>query len=97
MPKVAKEIVMADANKRSAAVTGAGGGLGRDIALGLAAKNYRVFGTAMTPGEIADIKQASCFHGQFTDASLQPAVKRSVVTAHRVLKPPCVRKALLVS
>src|SRR5260370_7935679 len=59
MPKVAKEIVMADANKRSAAVTGAGGGLGRDIALGLAAKNYRVFGTAMTPGEIADIKQAS--------------------------------------
>src|SRR5712692_7452820 len=58
MPKVAKEIVMADANKRSA-VTGAGGGLGRDIALGLAAKNYRVFGTAMTPGEIADIKQAS--------------------------------------
>ena len=59
MPKVAKEIVMADANKRSAAVTGAGGGLGRDIALGLAAKNYGVFGTAMTPEEIADIKQAS--------------------------------------
>src|SRR5258708_15689368 len=59
MPKVAKEIVIASANKRSAAVTGAGGGLGRDIALGLAAKNYRVFGTAMSPGEIADIKQAS--------------------------------------
>src|SRR5258708_18176180 len=59
MPKVAKEIVIASANKRSAAVTGAGGGLGGDIALGLAAKNYRVFGTAMSPGEIADIKQAS--------------------------------------
>src|SRR6266853_4521530 len=59
MPKVAKEIVIASANKRSAAVTGAGGGLGRDIALGLAAKHYRVFGTAMSPGEIADVQQAS--------------------------------------
>src|SRR6266481_6474381 len=50
---------MANTNKRSAAVTGAGGGLGRDIALGLAAKNYRVFGTAMSPGEIADLQVAS--------------------------------------
>ena len=33
---------------RSAAITGAGSGLGRDIALGLAAKGYLVFGTAMT-------------------------------------------------
>jgi NAD(P)-dependent dehydrogenase (short-subunit alcohol dehydrogenase family) len=33
--------------KRSAAITGAGGGLGRDIALGLAAKAYGVFGTAI--------------------------------------------------
>src|SRR5258707_12391935 len=77
MPKVAKEIVMADANKRSAAVTGAGGGLGRDIALGLAAKNYRGFGTAMTPGEIADIKQAS--GGAVTptrcELTAEPAVK----------------------
>jgi len=41
--------------KPTAAVTGAGRrGSGGDIALGLAAKNYRVFGTAMTPGEIAD-------------------------------------------
>src|ERR1700749_3506147 len=45
--------------KRSAAVTGAGSGLGRDIALGLAAKGYRVFGTAMSSQEIADLKQAS--------------------------------------
>jgi len=45
--------------KRSAAITGAGSGLGRDIALGLAAKGYRVFGTAMSSEEIADLKQAS--------------------------------------
>src|SRR5712672_3683973 len=43
----------------SAAITGAGGGLGRDIALGLAAKGYRVFGTAMAGAEIADLQQAS--------------------------------------
>jgi NAD(P)-dependent dehydrogenase (short-subunit alcohol dehydrogenase family) len=45
--------------KRSAAVTGAGSGLGRDIALGLAAKAYRVFGTAMSAEEVADLKSAS--------------------------------------
>ena len=50
---------MARASTRAAAVTGAGGGLGRDIALGLAAKRYRVFGTAMNPEEIADLQQAS--------------------------------------
>ena len=38
--------------KRSAAVTGAGAGLGRDIALGLAAKGYQVFGTAMSADEV---------------------------------------------
>jgi NAD(P)-dependent dehydrogenase (short-subunit alcohol dehydrogenase family) len=45
--------------KRSAAVTGAGAGLGRDIALGVAAKGYRVFGTAMSAEEVADLKKAS--------------------------------------
>jgi NAD(P)-dependent dehydrogenase (short-subunit alcohol dehydrogenase family) len=40
-------------------VTGAGSGLGRDIALGLATRNYRVFGTAFTPEEIEDLKRAS--------------------------------------
>jgi len=45
--------------KRTAAVTGAGSGLGRDIALGLAAKGYSVFGTAMSSEEIADLKKAS--------------------------------------
>src|SRR6266481_5838906 len=43
----------------TAAVTGAGSGLGRDIALGLAAQNYRVFGTAWSPEEIDDLKGAS--------------------------------------
>src|ERR1700720_1998782 len=45
--------------RRSAAVTGAGGGLGRDIALGLAAKGYVVFGTAMSAAEVQDLKDAS--------------------------------------
>jgi NAD(P)-dependent dehydrogenase (short-subunit alcohol dehydrogenase family) len=44
---------------RSAAITGAGGGLGRDIALGLAAKGYIVFGTAMSPAEVQDLRDAS--------------------------------------
>ena len=43
----------------NAAVTGAGSGLGRDIALGLAAKNYRVFGTALSPQEVDDLKGAT--------------------------------------
>jgi NAD(P)-dependent dehydrogenase (short-subunit alcohol dehydrogenase family) len=50
---------MTRANTGAAAVTGAGSGLGRDIALGLAAKPYRVFGTAMNPEEIAAVDQAS--------------------------------------
>jgi NAD(P)-dependent dehydrogenase (short-subunit alcohol dehydrogenase family) len=44
---------------RSAAITGAGSGLGRDIALGLATKGYAVFGTAIAEAEIADLKSAS--------------------------------------
>ncbi|HEX8048044.1 SDR family NAD(P)-dependent oxidoreductase [Rhizobium sp.] len=45
--------------RRSAVVTGAGGGLGRDIALGLTAKGYIVFGTAMSSEEVQDLKHAS--------------------------------------
>jgi NAD(P)-dependent dehydrogenase (short-subunit alcohol dehydrogenase family) len=37
---------------RSAAITGAGSGLGRDIALGLAEKGYAVFGTAISDAEV---------------------------------------------
>jgi NAD(P)-dependent dehydrogenase (short-subunit alcohol dehydrogenase family) len=44
---------------RSAAITGAGGGLGRDLALQLAAKGYVVFGTAFAPTEVQDLKEAS--------------------------------------
>jgi len=44
---------------RSAVVTGAGSGLGRDIALGLATKGYAVFGTALNAGEVQDLKEAS--------------------------------------
>lgn len=44
---------------RSGAITGGGSGLGRDIALGLAGKGYLVFGTAMSPAEADDLKQAS--------------------------------------
>src|SRR5258708_1156661 len=44
---------------RSVAITGAGSGLGRDIALGFAAKGYTVFGTAFAEAEIQDLKNAS--------------------------------------
>jgi len=37
---------------RTAAITGAGSGLGRDIALGLAERGYLVFGTAMNDAEV---------------------------------------------
>jgi NAD(P)-dependent dehydrogenase (short-subunit alcohol dehydrogenase family) len=46
-------------SRRSAAITGAGGGLGRDVALGLTAKGYIVFGTAISAAEVKDLKEAS--------------------------------------
>jgi NAD(P)-dependent dehydrogenase (short-subunit alcohol dehydrogenase family) len=63
---------------RTAAVTGAGSGLGRDIALGLAAKGYRVFGTAITPEEITDLQQASGGAVTLTSCDItdESAVKR---------------------
>jgi NAD(P)-dependent dehydrogenase (short-subunit alcohol dehydrogenase family) len=64
-------------SRRSAAVTGAGGGLGRDIALGLAAKGYVVFGTAMSATEIRDLKEASGGRVSLTvcDMTREQAVK----------------------
>jgi NAD(P)-dependent dehydrogenase (short-subunit alcohol dehydrogenase family) len=50
---------MPEQTARSVVVTGAGGGLGRDIALQLASKGYAVFGTAMAPSEVQDLKEAS--------------------------------------
>lgn len=50
---------MSEQSGRSAAITGAGGGLGRDIALQLASKGYVVFGTAFAPDEIQELKDAS--------------------------------------
>ena len=46
-------------NTPAAAITGAGAGLGRQIALGLAEQGYRVFGTALSAQEIEDLPQAS--------------------------------------
>jgi NAD(P)-dependent dehydrogenase (short-subunit alcohol dehydrogenase family) len=47
------------ANRPSAAITGAGSGLGREIAIGLADKGYRVFGTALESEEVADVQHAA--------------------------------------
>lgn len=44
---------------RSVVVTGAGEGVGRHIALALAAKGYIVFGTAMSAAEAGELKDAS--------------------------------------
>ena len=50
---------MSKQSSRSVAVTGAGSGLGRDIALQLASKGYVVFGTAFAPEEVQDLTAAS--------------------------------------
>src|SRR5471032_1222235 len=62
---------------RSAVITGAGGGLGRDIALGLASKGYQVFGTAMSPAEVQDLQDASAGRVRLTvcDMTDDAAVK----------------------
>jgi NAD(P)-dependent dehydrogenase (short-subunit alcohol dehydrogenase family) len=62
---------------RSAAITGAGGGLGRDIALGLASKGYIVFGTAMSAAEVQDLRDASGGRVSLTvcDITKEQAVK----------------------
>jgi NAD(P)-dependent dehydrogenase (short-subunit alcohol dehydrogenase family) len=62
---------------RSAAITGAGSGLGRDIALGLAEKGYAVFGTAVTEAEVQDLKTASGGRASLAvcDITKEPDVK----------------------
>jgi NAD(P)-dependent dehydrogenase (short-subunit alcohol dehydrogenase family) len=48
-----------EASNPSVAITGAGSGLGRELALKLADKGYRVFGTALNPAEVDDLATAS--------------------------------------
>src|SRR5258708_5920284 len=69
--------VTSEHSGRSVAVTGAGGGLGRDIALGLAAKGYVVFGTGMSAAEVQDLKDASRGRVSLTvcDMTKEQAVK----------------------
>jgi NAD(P)-dependent dehydrogenase (short-subunit alcohol dehydrogenase family) len=43
----------------SVAITGAGSGLGREVAIGFANKRYRVFGTARRPEEVEDVERAT--------------------------------------
>ena len=58
-------------------MTGAGSGLGRDIALALAAKGYVVFGAAMCAAEIQDLTHASggCVNLTICDMTDEQAVK----------------------
>jgi NADP-dependent 3-hydroxy acid dehydrogenase YdfG len=44
---------------RTVAITGGGSGLGREIAIKLAGKGYRVFGTGLAEAEIGDLAAAS--------------------------------------
>jgi NAD(P)-dependent dehydrogenase (short-subunit alcohol dehydrogenase family) len=73
----AKEATMSEPSGRSAVITGAGSGLGRDLALQLAAKGYVVFGTALAPAEALDLKQASAGRVSLTvcDITKPEAVK----------------------
>ena len=58
------------------AITGAGSGLGRAIALKLAAKGYRVFGTARSQQHVAELAAASSGNVELTlaDITHEPAV-----------------------
>ncbi len=62
---------------KSVAVTGAGGGLGKDIALQLSAKGYVVFGTAISDSEVQDLKDVSGGRVKLTvcDITKEQAVK----------------------
>jgi NAD(P)-dependent dehydrogenase (short-subunit alcohol dehydrogenase family) len=52
------------------AITGAGSGLGRVVAIKLAAKGYRVFGTARSEQHVADLKEASGGNAALTLADI---------------------------
>lgn len=73
--------------RKYAAVTGAGSGLGRDIALGLAQKAYTVFGTAISDQEVSALKEQSEGNVLLTvcDITDEAAVKRWVGEVDRVV------------
>jgi NAD(P)-dependent dehydrogenase (short-subunit alcohol dehydrogenase family) len=48
------------------AITGAGSGLGRELALGFSAKGFRVFGTSQSANETAEIQNLSAGGGEIT-------------------------------
>jgi NAD(P)-dependent dehydrogenase (short-subunit alcohol dehydrogenase family) len=52
------------------AITGAGSGLGRELAIKLAAKGYRVFGTARSEKDVADLEKASAGNVAVTIADI---------------------------
>lgn len=58
---------------RSVVVTGAGRGIGREIALGFAAKRYIVFGTAASAKEAEDLRDASRGRVSLTACDLRNA------------------------
>lgn len=60
----------------SVAITGAGSGLGREVAIKLAAKGYRVFGTARSEMAAADLETASAgnVHVTIADITDEPAI-----------------------
>src|SRR5258705_1359463 len=60
------------------AITGAGSGLGRAVAIKLAAKGYRVFGTARSEQHVADLEKASAGNAAVTIADI---TDQSAVTA----------------
>jgi NAD(P)-dependent dehydrogenase (short-subunit alcohol dehydrogenase family) len=63
-------------NQPTVAITGAGSGLGRAVAIKLAAKGYRVFGTARSETDAADLEKASAGNAEvtLTDITDQRAV-----------------------
>jgi NAD(P)-dependent dehydrogenase (short-subunit alcohol dehydrogenase family) len=66
----------------SVAITGAGSGLGRELALKLADKGYRVFGTALNTAEVDDLGSASGGRASLSVADItdQGAVQKWVET-----------------
>ena len=64
-------------SSRSVAITGAGGGLGREIALGFAAKGYAVFGTATSDAEVRELAGVSAGQVRLTicDMTQEAAVQ----------------------